>query len=715
MKRHWKSAVALAAITVFAGAAAATAQTGHANHGRRAAATPARTNPARPAANPATASATAETSLVAPRFGSWGFDRAGMDTNVRPGNDFFGFANGTYVRNLQIPADRSRYGMFDALGELSLNRTRAVIEATAAGQNASDADAARISNLWRSYMDEARIERLDAQPLQPQLQAIRAATTREDIARLMGRGQGDFYDSLFGTYINDDARDPTHYAVYIGQSGLGLPDRDYYLTPQFAEKKAAYQRYVEQMLTMIGWENPAERARQIVEYETRVAQASWTRVESRDRSRTYNPMTIAELQAAAPQFPWAVYMQEAQLGSVNRVVVSQNTAVPRLAALFGSTDVDTLKAWEAFHLADSAAPLLSQRFVNAQFEFRGRTLSGQPQNRDRWKRGVAFVGGNVGEGVGRLYVARYFTPQARERMQVLVRNVLGSMRNRIEHLTWMTPATRTEALSKLDHFTVKIGYPDRWRDYSALQTAPDDLYGNARRGQMFEWRREVNRLNGPVDRTEWGMTPQTVNAYYNPPRNEIVFPAAILQPPFFDPEGDMAINYGGIGGVIGHEISHGFDDQGRRSDGMGVLRDWWSPADATAFEAQTTRLGAQYSAFEPLPGARVQGGLTMGENIGDLAGLTVALDAYRASLNGQPDRVIDGYTGMQRVFLGWAQVWRANQRDDALRQQIATDPHSPSQYRVNGVVRNIDAWYEAFNVQPGDALYVPPEQRVRLW
>ena len=703
MNRAWTYAAAAA---VIAAAGASFAQPPAA---RPAAATPA----ARPVA--AAATPTARPSLEAARMGTWGVDLAGRDTTVDPGDDFNLWASGTYLRNLQIPADRSRFGAFDALGELSQHRTRDIIERTAAGGNASDPDAQRISALWRSYMDETRLEQLDARPMQADLARIRAAGDRDALARLMGRANETFYDSLFNVGVNDDAKAPTRYAVYLSQSGLGLPDRDYYLQPSFAEKKAAYQVYVAQLLGMAGWANPAEAAARIVELETRIAQASWTRIESRDRDRTYNEMTVAQLATMAPGFPWRTFLQEARLGDTTRVVVSQNTALPRLAAIWAEADLDTLKAWQAFHLVDNAAPLLSRRFVDAQFAFRGQTLSGQPQIQERWKRSVGFVNGGVGEAVGRLYVARYYPPEARAQMDTLVANVTSAMRARIEGLDWMTAPTRALALEKLSKFDPRIGHPATWRDYSAFQARPDDLYGNAERAQAYEWDRRVARRNGPVDRAEWGMLPQTVNASYSSTRNSITFPAAILQPPFFDPRADPAVNYGAIGGVIGHEISHGFDDQGRKSDGDGVLRDWWTPADAAAFEAQATRLGQQYDAFSPLPGANVQGRLTMGENIGDLAGLTIALEAYRASLNGRPAPVIDGLTGDQRVFLGWAQVWRQGIRDEALRNQLTTDPHSPAQYRVNGTVRNIDAWYEAFDVQPGDELYLPPEQRVRLW
>jgi putative endopeptidase len=416
-----------------------------------------------------------------------------------------------------------------------------------------------------------------------------------------------------------------------------------------------------------------------------------------------------------PGFDWNRYLAAANLGGVSRVVVTTNTAFPTFGKIYAETPLETLKAWQAFHLADGAAPYLSKPFADASYEFHGKTLGGQPEQQPRWKRAVAFTNEAVGESVGRVYVARYFPPASKAKMDALVGDIHTALQARIEKLPWMGEETKAKALEKLSKFTVKIGYPARWRDYSKLTLKRDDLYGNVIRAGAFEWDREVTRLNQPVDKGEWGMTPQTVNAYYNYANNEVVFPAAILQAPFFDPDADAAINYGGIGAVIGHEISHGFDDQGRKSDGDGMLRDWWTTADADKFKVQADRLGAQYSAFEPLPGAHVIGALTMGENIGDLGGLSLALDAYHASLKGKPAPAIEGLTGDQRVFLGWAQVWRDKIREDALRQRLVTDPHSPAVYRVNGAIRNIDGWYAAYDVKPGDKLYVAPDQRVRIW
>jgi putative endopeptidase len=656
----------------------------------------------------------AATSLESPRYGTWGFDLGGMDRSVKPGDDFFKFANGSWDKTTEIPSDRVRWGNFNKLRELSDARLHAILEEAKAGK-LQDPDAAKIAAGYAAYMDEALAEKLDAKPIAPELAEIRKVKTKEDFTALMGKANTTGFSSILPVFISIDAKAPTKYTVMTGTGGLGLPDRDYYLQPSFAEKKAKYQAYVQQLLTLVGWENPAASAKAIVDFETKLAEASWTRVERRDRDKTYNPMTPAELAAYTPGFDWNRYLAASELPKVDRIVVTTNTSFPKFAKVYADTPLETLKAWQAFHVADGAAPLLSKRFVDAHFQFRQKELAGQPEQQARWKRAAQFMDGAIGESIGRVYVARYFTPDAKAKMDDLVANIRTAMRARIEKLEWMGPETKAQAQDKLAKFTVKVGYPVMWRDYGKLELKKNDLYGNALRAGAFQWRRNVARLDQPVDKREWGMTPQTVNAYYNFANNEIVFPAAILQAPFFDKDADPAINYGGIGGVIGHEISHGFDDQGRKSDGDGVLRDWWTAEDNAKFKTQADKLGAQYSAFEPLPGAKVQGGLTMGENIGDLGGLSLGLDAYHASLKGKPAPVIDGLTGEQRVFLGWAQVWREKIRDEALRQQVVTDPHSPAYYRVNGTIRNIPGWYEAWDVKAGDKLYVAPADRVRIW
>ena len=652
----------------------------------------------------------------APKYGTWGFNMAGRDTAVKPGDDFFRFANGKAVDALIIPSDRTSYGSFALLRELSDNRMKGLITGLAARTDlAPGSDEAKIADAYRSYIDQARVDQLDAQPLQPYLAAIRAADSHEKMAVYMGQTVGRFGGSFFGTGITIDAKQPTRYVVSTGQSGLGLPNRDYYLDARYADKKEKYQAYVARMLGMIGWADPAETAAQIVALEEKIADAHWSPAENRNRDKTYNEFTIRQLAEQAPGFDWQAYYDAAKLGGVPRLIVRQNTAMPKIAAIYAETPVALLQAWEAFHTADDMAPYLSQRFSDAQWEFRARDLSGQPEQRSREKRAISFAEGSLGEATGRLYVGQYFPAQSKAKMEELVANLRTALSHRIENLTWMGAETKAAAQEKLRKFTVKIGYPDKWRDYSGLDIRADDLVGNAERQGLFEWNYDLARLNEPVDKSEWGMTPQTVNAYYNSANNEIVFPAAILQPPFFDPSADPAVNYGGIGGVIGHEIGHGFDDQGSKSDGDGVLRNWWTAEDKTRFEALTTRLGEQYATYEPLPGYHINPGLTMGENIGDASGVAVGLEAYHLSLNGRPAPVLDGTTGDQRFFYGWAQVWQSKYRDEALKQQVATDPHSAAQFRVIGPLRNVDAWYDAFDVQPGTKYYLKPDDRVRIW
>jgi putative endopeptidase len=650
----------------------------------------------------------------APRMGPWGFDMAGRDTTVAPSKDFFDYANGGYLQKLEIPADRSRYGAFDALQELSQQRMRAVAE-KAAENKAATGDEAKVGAFYRSFMDETAVDAAGAKPMAADLAAIRGVKSKSELAGLMGGTMRKFGGSFFGSYVHDDAKDPERYTAYLFQSGLGLPDRDYYLADRFKTQKAAYEAYVAKMLGLAGWEKPAEYAKAIVAMETEIAQASWTRAERRDDDKTYNAFEIDKLQAYAPGFDWKAFMKGANLAQADRVIVAENTAFPKIAAIYAKTPLDVLQAWSAFSLADQAAPYLSKDFDQAHFEFRSKTLSGTPVQQPRWKRAVNTVDNGVGEALGKLYVEAYFPAESKAKMEELVGNIQVAMKGRIEKLDWMSPETKTKALEKLAKFRVKIGYPDKWRNYSALEVKDGDLYGNVERATAFEWDYRAARYGGPVDDEEWGMTPPTINAYYQPTKNEIVFPAAILQPPFFDPDGDPAVNYGGIGAVIGHEITHGFDDQGRKSDGDGKLTDWWTAEDAAKFNAQAAKFGKQYAAVEVLPGAHINGDLTMGENIADLGGLLVALDAYHLSLKGKPAPVIDGVTGDQRVFLGWAQVWRGKYRDDRMRQQLVSDPHAPPKYRVQVPVKNIDAFYEAFGVKAGDGMYLAPDDRVRIW
>ena len=655
--------------------------------------------------------------IPAPSFGDWGVDIKGMNRDVKPGDDFFEYVNGSWAKNTPIPADRSNFGVFHGLRDLSEARVRKLVEAYAPGNPATDGDAAKIAAIYRGFMDEAAIEKLGAAPIKSQLDAIRDIKDKRGMATLMGQANGQFGGSFFGMNVGDDQRDPDRYTLYMGQSGLGLGDRQMYLEDKFAPQRERYQQYVAQVLQLAGWDKPAEHAAAIMAMEKRIAEAHWTRAESRDRDKTYNPVEMTNLEAFAPGFPWADYFNAGGVAQSPRVVMRQNTAIPKIAAVFNDTSLDTLKAWAAFQLVDEAAPLLSKPFVDARFDFRDKFMSGQPEQRERWKRGVAIAEASMGEAIGRDYVGLYFPADAKVKMDALVANVKAAMGARLEKLDWMGPETKREAFAKLQNFGLKIGYPDKWRDYSGLEIRNGDVVGNALRSRAFEWDYRRKRLGGPVDELEWGMTPQTVNAYYNSVKNEIVFPAAILQPPFFDPNADDAVNYGSIGGVIGHEIIHGFDDQGRKSDGEGVLRDWWGKDDAAKFEVQAAKLGGQYESyvFPQLPGMHINGRVAMGENIGDLGGLTISLEAYRRSLDGKPAPVIDGFTGEQRLFMGWAQVWRTLWRDDALRQQLVNGPHSPGQIRAFAPLRNIDAWYDAFDVKPGDKLYIKPEDRVRIW
>jgi putative endopeptidase len=647
-------------------------------------------------------------------YGVWGFDDSGVDPKSNPGDSFFDFASGRWDARTVIPADKFRFGVFDALSEKTLEQVRAIIE-DAAKSPSPDTDGGKIGALYSAFMDEARIEQLDAAPVAGDLAEIRGAKTKADIAVLMGHARSGFGGSLFSVTVSEDEKDPTRNTLHASQAGLDLPDRDYYLRDAFKDKKSKYRDYVARMLDMVGWAEAQQRANDIVALETQIAEASWSRAESRDRDKTYNPLTLAELDVYAPGFPWSVWLAAAEVGGAHSIVVRQKTAFPKLAKIFADAPLETLQAWHGFRVVDQTAPFLSERFVKAQFEFRATELAGQPEPRQRWKRGTLLVNSSLGEVVGKEYVAHHFPRESKAKMEELVGQLKLALRGRIENLPWMTRETRVKALEKLGLFGVKIGYPNKWRDYSALKIDPADLVGNIRRANAFRWAYAVAKLDKPVDPDEWGMTPQTVNAYYSATHNEIVFPAAILQPPFFDLNADMAINYGGIGGVIGHEFTHGFDDQGRKYDGRGVLTHWWQPADAAKFQAEAAKYGAQYDAYAVAPGVNVKGAQTMGENIADLGGILLALDAYRASLHGQPAPVLDGYTGEQRVFLGWAQVWRAKSRPDALKQQTTIDTHSPPRFRVDGPLRNVDAWYDAFGVKPGDKLYLKPEDRVRIW
>jgi putative endopeptidase len=661
-----------------------------------------------------------------PQYGSWGIDLTAMDPNVKPGNDFNQYASGTWLARTQIPPDQPLASLRHLMSDITEARFHELMEKAAAAAPAQPVTLEQKAGaFYKAFMDEARLDTLGAAPIGPELSAIRAAKDRQDIAELMGRNNTDFYATIFSLGTDVDLKDTSRYAVYATQGGLGLPDRDYYLEPTFASQKAAFQTYIAKLLALVGWAEPETNAAAVVAFETRVADASWTRAQQRDVEGTYNPQTQSELAVLAPDFAWQRFLLGADLNGVDRLVVSEKSAFPRIAAIYESTPLKVLQAWEAFTVADNAAFYLAKPFSEARFQFRDKVLSGQPEEQVRWKRAIRAVGGgdctgdrvdcfgNMGFGLGQLYTAQYFPPSSKIKIEELVTNIKAAMRARLERLDWMSPATKAEALKKLDTYQIKVGYPDHPPAYSTLVIRADDLVGDVRRSGEADWRFYTSRLHGPVDRTDWSMTPQTNDAY-NGSLRDIVFPAGILQPPLFDPAADPAVNYGAIGAVIGHELTHGFDDEGRKLDAAGQLRDWWSKADADAFEARAKSLGTQYSSYEPVPGAHINGDLTMGENIADLGGINVALEAYHRSLNG-PAPVIDGFNGDQRVLLGWAQAWRGKAREDYIRKQVISDPHSPRAFRVIGPTRNVDAWYAAFGVKPGDSYYLPPDQRVRIW
>jgi putative endopeptidase len=648
-------------------------------------------------------------------IGDFGLDTAAGEPQVKPGDDFFTYANGSWIKTFVIPEDHSSFGPFDRLDELSTERVRGIIEQMAHGQSAAaGTPEQQIGDFYAAYMDDAAIERNGLQPAENDLQRIARADSREAIAQLFGSAG---FATLFDVQLPADFKNPDRYTIFISEATLGLPDRDYYLKDD-AELKALRAKYVEfmaQMLTLAGVANARAKAHDIMEFETAASQVQWPIEKRRDMDAIYNPRERKELIAYAPGFPWQTFLEAQQLQGREQLVLAELTAIRDLAALYQRTSIATLQAFLTFHYLSGHAALLPKRFDEANFAFYGAAMRGQPQQRERWKRGVDAVDDALGEAVGKLYVQRYFPPESKAKMQQLVADLQAALAARLDHLQWMTEATRQRAHEKLAAFTAKIGYPDRWKDYSALTIRRDDLIGNVRRAAEWEWNYQVARLDKPVDRSEWQMTPQEINAYYNPSNNEIVFPAAILQPPFFDPNADAAVNYGAIGAVIGHEMGHGFDDQGRKFGPTGVMQDWWTAQDVAAFGARTGRLIKEFSAFEALPGLKVNGANTIGENIGDLGGLNMAHEAYLLSLKGQPAPVLGGLSGDQRFYLAYAQVWREKYRDGALREMVLSDVHSPAPFRVNGPLPNIDSWYAAFDVQPGDKLYIKPEERVRIW
>ncbi|MDR2216601.1 MAG: M13 family metallopeptidase [Nevskiaceae bacterium] len=647
-------------------------------------------------------------------LGTFGVDLANRDEAVKPGDDFFDYANGKWLASFQMPADKARFGAFDQLAEQSETDVRAIVDELLANPPAAGSTPAKVADLYAGWMDEAAIESRGIEPLQPYLQQINAVRDRAGLLKLMGSPE---FAAPFGVEIDADPQDPTRYLVWIGQEGLGMPNRDYYLREgaAFDKYRQAYQTYVARVFELLGDGAPEQSAAQVIGLEKKIAQVHWAPEALRVPDKAIKTMSLAEFKRFAPAVDWDVVIGSMGLPELARVVAYGDTALRDGGKLVSSEPLEAWKKYLAFHIASGNATNLTKAFDDAQFEFFSKTLRGVEVQRERWKRGVALVNSLIGEGVGEIYVAKHFPPENKAKMDALVVNLIAALESRLKQLSWMDEPTRAEALKKLASFEPRIGYPEKWRDYSAMQIQQGRHFENVVNARRFEWNRQVARLNEPVDRGEWGMNPQTVNAYYSPLMNQITFPAAILQPPFFDPNADAAVNYGGIGGVIGHEIGHGFDDQGRAFDDKGVTRNWWTPETDEKFRAATDRLASQYDQYCPVPEGCINGRLTMGENIGDLGGLEMAYTAYQLSLNGQPAPVLDGITGDQRFFLAWAQVWRGTAREDFVRQQVVTDPHSPMQFRANGVVRNIDAWYSAFDVQSGDKLYLPPDQRVRIW
>ena len=654
---------------------------------------------------------------TAPKLGAFGVETANMDKTVAPGDDFYKFVNGTWQAKTEIPADKASWGGFGILRDLSDQRTRAVIEDAAKAQNAAGSAGEKIGVTYASFMDEAAIERAGAAPLKPYLAKIAAIQTPAQLAAAFGQATRSGMDVPIGVGVQQDLKDNTVYAIYAGQGGLGMPDRDYYLkddNPKFVETRAKYVAHIATMLRLAGQPDPQGAAQRIYDLEKQIAGVHWERAKLRQVELAYNPVATADLNKQMPGFDWPAMLAAQGVANTPRVIVTQPSALQGTAKIVAATPMSTWREYLAFHTISSKAPLLSKAFVDENFAFKGTTLSGTPQLKERWKRGVDLVNGSMGEAVGQIYVQRYFPPASKAKMDALVKNLVAAMDVRLSKLEWMAPETKVKARAKLAAFTPKIGYPDKFRDYTTLRVVRGDVLGNADRVAEFEYQRQLDKIGKPVDRSEWFMTPQTVNAYANPLMNEIVFPAAILQPPFFDPNADPAVNYGAIGAVIGHEISHHFDDQGRKFDPKGNFSEWWTPQDVERFKTYTDKVVAQYAAYEPLPGAKVNGELTLGENIADLAGATIAYDAYKLSLGGKPAPVLGGFTGDQRFFLGFGQVWQTKAREAAVRQQLTTDPHTPGNWRAY-VVRNLDPWYAAFDVKPGQKYYLSPEERIKVW
>ncbi|MBV8976193.1 MAG: M13 family metallopeptidase [Alphaproteobacteria bacterium] len=653
------------------------------------------------------------------QYGTWGFDIAAMDRSVRPGDNFFKFANGNWYKTAVIPPDRASTGSFQDLRILSEKRMQEIAASLdARPYDQLDGEGKKLRDLYDAFLDQKQIDANGLKPAQRDLATIAHLKTLDQVAAAMGDPMLSL-DGPIGYGFGINEKNPGAYAIDLGQSGLGMPDRDYYLRDdaELAKTRDAYKKHLATVFTMVGLSDPDKRAAAVYDVEYKMAQADWPNADRRDEDKVYNPMTYAELKALAPQFPWDAYFAKGgvSFSPQRQVIVAEKSAFPKLAAIFAETPVAVWRDYLTAHYIHTYAAYLPQKFDDENFAFYGTVLQGNSQQLPRGARAAHLLDGTMGEALGKLYVAKYFPPQAKAKAEELVHNLLKAYEADIKTLSWMTPATREKAEDKIHRFTIKIGYPDTWRDYSALVIKRDDLLGDIQRANLFEWERQAKRVDQPADKTEWGMTPPTVNAYNNSQWNEIVFPAAILQPPFFDPNADDAVNYGGIGAVIGHEISHGFDDQGSKFDSLGRLENWWTPEDRKVFESKTAALGKQYDSYEPLPGLHINGAFTMGENVADNAGIAIALKAYHISLAGHAAPVLDGFTGDQRYYLSYGQIWRAKIRDGAMRQQVLSNEHSPAEFRAIGATRNQDEWYAAFGVKPGDKYYLAPDQRVHLW
>ena len=646
-----------------------------------------------------------------------GINLSNMDESIRPGDDFFSYVNGSWVKSTEIPADKGRYGAFDLLRDESQEAVKKIIEESSKGSFAKGTDEQKVGDLYNSFLNMEKRDSIGIKPLAPELSLIDKIMNVNDLAVYFASAMKRGMDVPMSFGQLADFKDPTRYSIGLFSGGLGLPDREYYLKKDdvSVELRQKYVEHIEVMLGLAGLDDLEKAAEKIIDLETTLAEQNMPKEEARNWTKNYNAVPVDDLSVLMPGFNWMGYLKEAGLQKVGEIVVFRTEYIKALDRIIKNTDLETWKIYLKWRVIDSTATRLTSAIDNQNFNFYGKTLSGTAEQRPMWRRAVSTVNKTLGEVVGKVYVKRHFPPEAKDRMLILVDNLINAFEKSIKELEWMSDETKNEALDKLSKFTPKIGYPENWKDYSALEIDAEDYYGNIERAIEVEYKRQLDRHNGPVDRTEWGMTPQTVNAYYSPLLNEIVFPAAILQPPFFNFEADEAVNYGGIGAVIGHEIGHGFDDSGANFDGNGVMRNWWTEEDSNEFKNRTSKLVEQYNAFKPFDDLSVNGNYTLGENIADLSGISISLLAYKMSLKGKESPVIDGFTGIQRVFLGFGQVWNGKYRDKALRLQIETAPHSPSKYRANGPVRNVPEFYEAFDISENDALYLAPEERVKIW